>query len=223
MLVLRPALAAEGVIPVRAVFRFSSCVVGGLSLSGVPRIRPGRANPRRRVARTPLLLTAFDVALDAKNSLSVSAMAANLHPLALFLNSSASLPHLCRIFLLTMLTKHNYFYVCLQNVSDFFLDNERQKMRVTAIGVKRMSGVGKDSGRPFDFSRMTILRQMEVVAGEKFQLSGYGYETADLDVENEALPQFAQIKFPAQLDLVVDTVPGRNGLRSVVTGIKQAA
>ncbi len=96
-------------------------------------------------------------------------------------------------------------------------------MRVTAIGVKRMSGVGKESGRPFDFSRMTILRQMEPVAGEKFQLSGYGYETADLDVENDALPQFAQIKFPAQLDLVVDTVPGRNGLRSVVTGIKQAA
>lgn len=96
-------------------------------------------------------------------------------------------------------------------------------MRVTAIGVKRMSGVGKGSGRPFDFSRMTILRQMEVVAGEKFQLSGYGYETADLDVENDAIPQFAQIKFPAQLDLVVDTVPGRNGLRSVVTGIKGAA
>lgn len=96
-------------------------------------------------------------------------------------------------------------------------------MRVTAIGVKRMSGIGKETGRPFDFSRMTILRPMEVVAGEKFQLSGYGYETADLDVENDALPQFAQIKFPAQLDLVVDTVPGRNGLRSVVTGVKQAA
>ena len=95
-------------------------------------------------------------------------------------------------------------------------------MRVTAIGVKRISGFVKDSGRPFDFSRMTILRQMEVVAGEKFQLSGYGYETADLDVENDALPQFAQIKFPAQLDLVVDTVPGRNGLRAVVTGIKAA-
>lgn len=96
-------------------------------------------------------------------------------------------------------------------------------MRVTAIGVKRMSGVGKDSGRSYDFSRITILRQIEDVAGEKFQLSGYGYETTDLDVENEALPQFEQIKFPTQLDLVVDTVPGRKGLRLVVTGIKQAA
>lgn len=96
-------------------------------------------------------------------------------------------------------------------------------MRVTAIGVKRMSGIGKETGRPFDFSRLTILRAVEVVAGDKFQLNGYGFETSDLDVENDALPQFAQISFPAQLDLVVDTVPGRNGLRSVVTGVKQAA
>lgn len=96
-------------------------------------------------------------------------------------------------------------------------------MRVTAIGVKRMSGIGKDSGKPFDFSRMTILRPVEMVTGDKFQMHGYGYETSDLDVENEALPQFAQVKFPAQLDLQVDTVPGRMGLRSVVVGVKQAA
>ena len=96
-------------------------------------------------------------------------------------------------------------------------------MRVQAIGVKRMSGVGKESGRPFDFSLLTILRQIEVAANDKFQLSGYGFETCDLDLSNDALPQFAQVKFPANLDLVVDTVPGRQGLRSVVVGIKQAA
>lgn len=96
-------------------------------------------------------------------------------------------------------------------------------MRVYAIGVKRMSGVGKDSGRAFDFSRLTILRPIEAAATEKFQLAGYGFEVTDIDVENEAVPQFAQVKFPANLDLVVDTVPGRQGLRSVVTGFKQAA
>lgn len=96
-------------------------------------------------------------------------------------------------------------------------------MRVQAIGVKRMSGIGKESGKPFDFSRLTILRQIEVAATDKFQLTGYGYETSDLDLANDAMPQFAQVKFPANLDLVVDTVPGRSGLRSVVVGIKQAA
>lgn len=96
-------------------------------------------------------------------------------------------------------------------------------MRVQAIGVKRMSGIGKESGKPFDFSRLTILRPIEVAATEKFQLTGYGYEVSDLDLANDALPQFAQVKFPVNLDLVVDTVPGRSGLRSVVVGIKQAA
>lgn len=96
-------------------------------------------------------------------------------------------------------------------------------MRVQAIGVKRMSGIGKESGKPFDFSRLTILRPMETAATEKFQMSGYGFETSDLDLANDAMPQFAQVKFPANLDLVVDTIPGRQGLRSVVVGLKQAA
>lgn len=62
------------------------------------RLRAGRSNPHRTVARTPFCKLAFDVALDAKNSPSGSAMALNRRPLALFLNSSASFPHRCRIF-----------------------------------------------------------------------------------------------------------------------------
>lgn len=96
-------------------------------------------------------------------------------------------------------------------------------MRVQAIGVKRMSGVGKQSGKSFDFARLTILRPLEAVSTEVFQLSGYGFETSDIDLANDAMPQFVQVKFPANLDVVVDTVPGRSGLRSVVVGIKQAA
>lgn len=96
-------------------------------------------------------------------------------------------------------------------------------MRVQAIGVKRMSGVGKDSGRPFDFTQLSILKPIEVTASEKFSLQGYGYETSDIDVANEALGKFAGIKFPAILDLVVDTQPGRRGLRSVIVDIKQSA
>lgn len=96
-------------------------------------------------------------------------------------------------------------------------------MRVQAIGVKRMSGIGKESGKPFDFSKLTILRPLEAASTEKFQLAGYGFETSDLDLANDAMPQFAQVKFPANLDLVVDTVPARSGLRSLVVGIKQAS
>jgi hypothetical protein len=96
-------------------------------------------------------------------------------------------------------------------------------MRVHAIGVKRMGGVGKESGRQFDFAQIEILRPLEVVANEKFRLSGYGYETTKLDLANEAMAKFADVRFPAVLDLEVDTQPGRNGLRSVVVGFTRAA
>lgn len=96
-------------------------------------------------------------------------------------------------------------------------------MRVHAIGVKRMSGKAKATGNPFDFSQLTVLKPIEVAASERFSVQGYGYETSDIDVDNEILPSCAGIKFPCQVDLSVETRPGRKGLRSVVTGIKQAA
>lgn len=93
-------------------------------------------------------------------------------------------------------------------------------MRVTAIGVKRLTGTGKDSGKPFDFAQIAILRPVEVQSSQRFTCVGHGFEVSDLDLEKESINQFAGIKFPAQLDLVVDTVPGRQGLRSVVVGFK---
>lgn len=96
-------------------------------------------------------------------------------------------------------------------------------MRVNAIGVKRMRGIGKESGRPFDFAQLEILRPMEVTASEKFTLEGYGYETSKLDLAIDCLHKFAEIRFPAVMDLVVTTEPGRSGLRSVVCGFTKAA
>lgn len=93
-------------------------------------------------------------------------------------------------------------------------------MRVTVIGVKRMSGVGKESGRNFDFAQVEILRTLEPASTPNFQLHGYGYETNKLDLAPECLDKFRELRFPCQLDLSVDTVPARQGLRSVVVGFR---
>jgi len=93
-------------------------------------------------------------------------------------------------------------------------------MRVKAIGVKRMGGIGKESGRPFDFSQLAILKPLEAVATEKFRLQGYGFEVAEIDVDNDSLHKFAGFPFPCDLDLTVDTQPGRSGLRSVIVDAK---
>lgn len=92
-------------------------------------------------------------------------------------------------------------------------------MRANVVGVVRLSGIGKESGKPYDFAQVLYLRPIEVSASEKFTLQGYGFEVGKLDLDIDALPQFAQVKFPAQLDLVVDNVPGRSGLRAVISGI----
>lgn len=96
-------------------------------------------------------------------------------------------------------------------------------MRVQAIGVKRLSGVGKETGRQYDFAQLEILRPMERVAKKDFRLMGYGLETSKLDLALDSLEKFRDVVFPATLDLSVDTVPGRNGLRSVVVGFRPAA
>lgn len=95
-------------------------------------------------------------------------------------------------------------------------------MRVQAIGVKRMSGIGKETGNPFDFAQIEILRPMENAAKGKFKLEGYGYETLRIDLSNDAIHKFAEVRFPASIDLVIDTIPGRQGLRSVVVGFTRA-
>lgn len=92
-------------------------------------------------------------------------------------------------------------------------------MKAMVIGVKRMRGIGKDSGRPFDFAQVEVLRPMENVSGEKFTLTGLGFETSKLDAKIECLAAFNDVKFPATVDLLIEQEAGRSGLRSVVAGI----
>jgi len=95
-------------------------------------------------------------------------------------------------------------------------------MKVTVIGVVRMSGIGKESGKPFDFAQLRYLRPVEPVSGPKFSLAGFGYETGDMDLEKEALSKFGQCQFPCSLELEVENVPTRSGLKAVVVGFKPA-
>jgi len=93
-------------------------------------------------------------------------------------------------------------------------------MRVTVIGVKRMSGVGKESGRSFDFAQVQVLMAMEQADSKNFQLRGYGYETSKLDLAIDALDKFRDVRFPCVLDLAIENVPGRLGMRTVVVGFR---
>lgn len=93
-------------------------------------------------------------------------------------------------------------------------------MRVHAIGVVRRKGIGKDTGAPYDFAQLMYIRPIETVNTDKFQMHGYGFEQATLDMELGALDKFAQVRFPLQLELETIQEPGRKAIRVLVSGFK---
>lgn len=93
-------------------------------------------------------------------------------------------------------------------------------MEVLATGVFRMSGTSKETGKPYDFAQLMFLRRIEPVSTDKMQLRGFGYELSKCDLANDALEKFAHVPFPARMELITDTVPGRNGFRTIVVDFK---
>lgn len=93
-------------------------------------------------------------------------------------------------------------------------------MQVMAIGVFRMTGKSKDTGNPYDFAQLMYLKPIEPVARESMTLRGFGYEVAKCDLANDALEKFNQVGFPARIEIETDTIPGRSGFRTIVTGFK---
>lgn len=91
-------------------------------------------------------------------------------------------------------------------------------MRVKAIGVQRMKGIGKESGKPYDFAQVLYLRKIEPTSSEKFTIQGLGYEVGKLDMATDAMHKFNDVQFPADLDLATENQPGRNGIKVIVTG-----
>lgn len=91
-------------------------------------------------------------------------------------------------------------------------------MKVKAIGVMRMKGISKTTGAPYDFAQVMYLRKLEPVNSEKLTITGAGYEVAKLDLQIESLHKFNDLVFPADLDLTLETIPDRRGVKSVCSG-----
>ncbi len=94
-------------------------------------------------------------------------------------------------------------------------------MQVTCIGVFRMTGTGKETGNPYDFAQLLYLKPIEPVARDKMSLRGFGFEVAKADLANDALEKFGHLAFPVRIELETDTIPARNGFRTIITGFRQ--
>ena len=94
-------------------------------------------------------------------------------------------------------------------------------MKTTVLGVKRIEGTAKVSGNPFDMCRLFCMVPIEQASG-KTKVSGFGYELGEMELLPESLASFASVKFPAQLDLMVEQKFMFGEFKSFVTGLLAA-
>jgi hypothetical protein len=95
-------------------------------------------------------------------------------------------------------------------------------MKLNVLGVKRIEGNAKATGNPFDMCRLFAAVPIEIATG-KVNVSGFGFELAEISLDPAALDQFRGVKFPAVLDCTSDSRPFRGKLETVITGFLAAA
>jgi len=90
-------------------------------------------------------------------------------------------------------------------------------MKLNVLGVKRVKGKAK-SGSDFDMCRLFAMVPIDPVHSEKIDITGSGFELAEMELDPAALLSFSSLTFPVEIELQTDTRPYRGKLESVVTG-----
>jgi hypothetical protein len=94
-------------------------------------------------------------------------------------------------------------------------------MQAIVAGISRMKGIAKKTGKPYDMCNINTLVAVENVSNESFSKNGFGYEIVQIGATAECVAQFANVKFPATLELVTDMTQFAGRLVPVVVGISQ--
>ncbi len=76
------------------------------------------------------------------------------------------------------------------------------------------------TGKPWAMCRLSYLEELEMVQGEKFTQTGYGFDAKEIDLDPNCLEQFSSIKFPAEVELLFSPKPDDMS-KNWVVGIKK--
>lgn len=96
-------------------------------------------------------------------------------------------------------------------------------MKLHVIGVSRMTGTAKASGKPYDMAKLLCLQDVQIADKENYQRDGYGFEVCEVDMDPAVLTQFSQVKFPAMLECRTDNVMRFGKMQSLVVGLEKTA
>jgi len=92
-------------------------------------------------------------------------------------------------------------------------------MVLHVLNIVRRFGVGKTSGRPYDFTNVQYLEPVETISTENFNQDGIGYETAEIPATPEVLKMLRKFDFPLEVEFTTDHRKGVRGLEVVLVGI----
>lgn len=100
-------------------------------------------------------------------------------------------------------------------------------MKVYAIGIARNAGISKKKdpkGKAYDICSLLVLQPIEAGAGTSgdggtWERSGYGFQVADFPASAEAIEQFKDVKFPAQIEVITETAQQFGRMTTMVTGL----
>jgi len=95
-------------------------------------------------------------------------------------------------------------------------------MKLHILGVKRISGTAK-TGNEFDMCNVLGIVPIQTGGGKTVRIEGFGFEVAELPLEQSAMPLFSGMKFPCIVDLETDSRPYMGKLETFVVGISPSA
>lgn len=96
-------------------------------------------------------------------------------------------------------------------------------MKTQVLGVKRMHGIAKESGNPFDMASIFVIVPIEPTKSEKFSIEGHGYEVGEMPLEPDVIKQFENFKYPCALELTLEPVLYKGKISQVVVGTSTVA
>jgi hypothetical protein len=92
-------------------------------------------------------------------------------------------------------------------------------MKVLVLNVQHARGVSGKTGNQYDICTLSYGVPHQNVNKEGRQVTGFGYMVSEVGMNAAALPQFADVKFPAMLELDVSPDP-TNLRRNICNGIR---
>jgi hypothetical protein len=96
-------------------------------------------------------------------------------------------------------------------------------MKALVIGVTRMTGTSKKTGRPYDMARCHVLQPCQIGGTQETMRAGFGFQAAELDLRPDAITKFGNMKFPVELELITGSEMMFGRLITIVEGFAPPA